>query len=343
MYLTNASTDSTTARSFRNSPSVIPTQTLPNHALPEPISDRSHASHFNWPKALTGFIEYLRSECGLAANTIEAYQRDIGEFLETLIARDVIGPQALSIQLIQAHLVHLSGRQLALSSVARHFASIKMFLRYLYITGQMSDDICALMEQPKRWQKLPHTLPRQQLNALLEAPKPGEPFFSRDRAILELLYATGMRVSELATLTVDNLNLEIGYLRCIGKGNKERIIPLGSRAIEATRNYLAGLRKSLTASAPNARVLFVSRTGRGMDRTNIWRLVNRYAVAVGITTAIGPHTIRHCFATHLLEGGADLRIVQELLGHASVATTQIYTHVDISRLKNIHERCHPRQ
>ena len=177
----------------------------------------------------------------------------------------------------------------------------------------------------------------------MEAPVKGEPFYTRDRAILELLYATGMRVSELASLKDSDVNLDVGYLRCFGKGRRERIIPLGTSAIEAVRVYRAGLRKVLTGPAGHEPALFVSRTGRAMDRTNIWRLVNRYAAAADIKGSIGPHTIRHAFATHLLEGGADLRIVQELLGHVSVATTQIYTHVDISRLKGIHERCHPRQ
>ena len=339
MYSTNASMPSRVAASISSLPSAKPIGAAATSGPPESNSTPA----FDWPRGLTGFIEYLRSECGLAPNTIEAYQRDVGEFVDMLIERDVVGPPALSIQIVQSHLVRLNERRLSLSSVARHFASIKMFLRYLFITGAMQEDFCSLMETPKRWQKLPHSLPRQQLEKLLEAPQPGEPYFARDRAILELLYATGMRVSELASLTIDSLNLDIGYLRCLGKGTKERIIPLGGRAIDAVRAYMAGLRTSLTAATPQSRTLFVSRTGRGMDRTNIWRLVNRYATMVGITGPIGPHTIRHCFATHLLEGGADLRIVQELLGHASVATTQIYTHVDITRLKGIHSRCHPRQ
>jgi len=297
----------------------------------------------DWPRALTGFIEYLVSECGLADNSIAAYRRDVREFISLLIDREVRRADDITPAVVQSHLVRLAERKLALASIGRHLASVRMFVRYLYITGAMSEDVGTLLDTPRRWQKLPRSLPRNQMDALLEAPARGEPFYARDRAILELLYATGMRVSELASLKESDVNLDVGYLRCIGKGRRERIIPLGTSAIEAVRVYRSGLRAALTGAARGEPALFVSRTGRPMDRTNIWRLVNRYAAAAGITGSIGPHTIRHAFATHLLEGGADLRIVQELLGHASVATTQIYTHVDISRLKGIHERCHPRQ
>jgi integrase/recombinase XerD len=218
-----------------------------------------------------------------------------------------------------------------------------MFLRYLFMVEALTSDVSALLETPKKWRTLPHTLRQRQVEDLLTAPQPGEPFYARDRAILEMLYATGMRVSELAGLRVKDVNLEVGYARCFGKGGKERIVPIGSHAIDAVREYLRHLRPAMTETGTPAEALFVSRTGSPLDRTNIWRLVSRYAGAVGIQMPVGPHTLRHCFATHLLEGGADLRIVQELLGHANVATTQIYTHVDSSRLKSIHQKFHPRQ
>lgn len=292
---------------------------------------------------LDAFIGYLISECGLAENSVAAYRRDVREFIDQLTDRDICRANDVTHLVVQSHLVHLAERRLALSSIGRHLASVRMFLRFLFIIGTMREDVGTLLDTPRRWQKLPRSLPRNQMDALLEAPQKGEPFYARDRAILELLYATGMRVSELASLRASDVNLDVGYLRCIGKGRKERIIPLGTQAIEAVRVYRSGLRAALTESTTKEDALFVSRTGRRMDRTNIWRLVNRYASTAGITGSVGPHTIRHAFATHLLEGGADLRIVQELLGHSSVATTQIYTHVDISRLKGIHERCHPRQ
>ena len=292
---------------------------------------------------LRRFLDYLISECGLARNTIEAYGRDLREFITMLDDRDICQVSRVDADLVRSYLIRLTERKLALSSIARQLVSVKMFLRYLYVTGVMIDDVSTLLETPKTWHRLPQTLQRRQLEALLSAPQPGEPFYARDRAILELLYATGMRVSELATLRLGDLNLDVGYLRCRGKGGKERVIPIGSHAIGAVGEYIRGLRATLVETSRTEESLFVSRTGRPMDRTNIWRLVHRYATIAGLPEPVSPHTIRHCFATHLLEGGADLRIVQELLGHASVTTTQIYTHVDGTRLKSIHARCHPRQ
>lgn len=316
-----------------------PTFVKPAAALSSPAAPPS--AHLDWPRLATGFCDYLVSECGLAKNTIDAYRRDLVGFVDILIERDICTPAAVTPDLVRSFLVALADRQLALTSIARHLVSVRMFLRYLHLIGAVSEDIGAHLDRPKTGRRLPNTLRPTQVDTLLAAPTPGEPFFSRDRAVLEVLYATGMRVSELASLKLGDLNLDIGYLRCFGKGGRERIIPIGSRAIEAVRVYLRGLRATLTDKAGRNEPLFISRTGRPLDRTNVWRLVNRYATAAGIAGPIGPHTLRHCFATHLLEGGADLRIVQELLGHVSVATTQIYTHVSTSRLKAIHEKCHP--
>jgi len=296
-----------------------------------------------WSGHLTRFINYLITECGLAANTIEAYQRDLRSFITELDAQRASRVEEISQQSVRGFLVRLAERKLALSSIARHLVSVKMFLRYLHMTGTLREDISALLETPRKWQTLPDTLHRSQVEALLAAPQPGEPFFARDRAILEVLYATGMRVSELAGLKIRDLNLSVGYVRVFGKGGRERIVPLGGHAIESVRQYLRGLRGVLTESADADGALFVTRTGKPMDRTNVWRLVNRCSLAAGLPAPVGPHTLRHCFATHMLEGGADLRVVQELLGHADVATTQIYTHVDKGRLKSIHQKFHPRQ
>lgn len=312
---------------------------LPEYAAPGVRTDPAPA---DWPSLLRRFVDYLASECGLAQNTLEAYSRDLREFIVELDERDVARAERIDTTVVRNFLMRLNQRGLALSSIARHLVSVKMFLRYLLIVGEITDDVSSLLETPKKWRTLPHTLRHGQVDALIAAPQPGDPFYARDRAMLELLYATGMRVSELAGLRVQDVNLQVGYARVFGKGGKERIVPLGSHAIDAVGEYVRGLRGTLTESTTSA-ALFVSRTGSPLDRTNIWRVVSRFAVQAGLPRGVSPHTLRHCFATHMLEGGADLRIVQELLGHADVATTQIYTHVDTSRLKSIHQKFHPRQ
>lgn len=311
--------------------------------VPAVYVDPDKLAPVSWPVLLRQFVDHLTCECGLAENTIDAYRRDLREFIGVLDDRDICHPSRIDTDLVQSFLIRLAERKLALSTIARHLVSVKMFFRYLFMIGCVPEDLSRTLETPKKWHRLPKTLHQKQVQALMSAPQPGEPYFSRDRAILELLYATGMRVSELAGLRLSDMNLDVGYLRCRGKGGKERIVPIGSHAISAVRQYVRGLRSTLLGSAGHFDEVFISRTGRPMDRTNIWRLVRRYACAAGIPGQVGPHTLRHCFASHLLEGGADLRIVQELLGHASVATTQIYTHVDGTRLKSLHEKCHPRQ
>ncbi len=314
--------------------------------VPQTISFRAppfvDTGLLDWPRLVHRFMDYLVSECGLAKNTIEAYSRDLREFLLQLDEVRITSPGQVTTNVVRGFLMRLSERGLALSSIARHLVSVKMFFRFLFIVEVLKEDVSSLLETPKKWRTLPHTLRPGQVEALLAAPEPGDPFYARDRAILEMLYATGMRVSELAGLRMQDVNLSVGYVRVFGKGGKERIIPIGSHAIDAVGEYTRGLRAVLTESGP-IEALFVSRTGNPMDRTNIWRLVSRFAGQAGLPGEVGPHTLRHCFATHLLEGGADLRIVQELLGHADVATTQIYTHVDTSRLKSIHQKFHPHQ
>jgi len=207
--------------------------------------------------------------------------------------------------------------------------------------GLIEDDFTAILESPKIWQRLPSICSRQQVVNLLNAPNPDEPFYLRDKAMLELLYATGIRASELAGLRIPDLNLDIGYLRCLGKGNRERVVPVGKVAIEATVEYLAKLRPGL-AKPFSDNFLLLSRTGRPVSRIEVWRLVKKYAMGAGMPRNLTAHTLRHCFATHLLTGGADLRSVQEMLGHVDIATTQIYTHVDQERLREIHRKFHPR-
>ena len=286
------------------------------------------------------FLDYLFLECGLAGETVTAYQRDLREFWDYLVASDV-EPGEITVEDVQRHLIQLKERGLAVSSIARHFSSIKVFLRHLYAERVLRRDVTVLMESPKRWHNIPNAQRYEQVAKLLNAPEPSTEFYQRDRALLELLYATGMRVSEAVDLSLDQINLKLGYLRCIGKGRKERIIPVGRYAIDALDDYLEILRPRLLGDH-HTDALFLSRTGRPLDRTNMWRLVRKYARLAGIEGALSPHTLRHCFATHLLAGGADLRIVQELLGHADVTTTQIYTHVDETQLKQVHRKYHPR-
>jgi integrase/recombinase XerD len=198
-----------------------------------------------------------------------------------------------------------------------------------------------MLESPKLWQRLPVICSKKQVISIINAPLPDEPYYFRDKAMLELLYATGVRASELAGLKVSDLNLDIGYLRCLGKGSRERVIPLGRAAIAATVDYLQTLRPRL-AKPFSGDFLLLSRTGRPMSRIEIWRLIKKYAARAGLPRNLTVHTLRHCFATHLLAGGADLRSVQEMLGHVDIATTQIYTHVDQERLRRIHKQFHPR-
>jgi integrase/recombinase XerD len=291
------------------------------------------------PPPVKSFLDYLFVECGLAGSTITAYQADLCEFWDQAGGRK---GAALTARDVQNHLKDLQLRGLSVASVARHLAAIRMFLRHLYSRGELKRDIASLLDSPKRWQNIPKTVHEREVDALLSAPDEAEEYSLRDRALLELLYATGVRVSEAVGLTCAQVNLKIGYLRCIGKGNKERIVPIGSRAIRAVTSYVKKLRPSLLG-ARSGDALFLSRTGRPLDRTNMWRLVRKYAARVGLDGKVTPHILRHCFATHMLAGGADLRIVQELLGHADVQTTQTYLHVDEKRLKEVHRQYHPRQ
>jgi len=287
------------------------------------------------------FLNYLAVEAGLSENTILAYGRDLRSFLEYCKSNKISRLEQIKPVLIQKYLVVLGRSDKAESSAKRALVAIRMFLRFVKLTGLVEDDLAAITESPKLWQKLPVICNKQQVINLLDAPCSDEPFYLRDKAMLELLYATGVRAGELAGLRCSDLNLDIGYLRCLGKGKKERVIPVGKAAIAATVEYLTNLRPKL-AKPLSGDFLLLSRTGRPMGRIEIWRLIKKYAVRAGMPRNLTVHTLRHCFATHLLAGGADLRSVQEMLGHADIATTQIYTHVDHERLREIHRKYHPR-
>ena len=287
------------------------------------------------------FLNYLTVEVGLSTNTVLAYGRDLKGFLKYCKSVRVKQLGQIRPTLIQSYQRVLTQQQKSESSIKRSLVAIRMFLRFAKLTGLIKDDFAEILEGPKVWQRLPVVCNKQQVVSLLNAPSPKEPFYLRDKAMLELLYATGVRAGEVAGLKTSDLNLDIGYLRCLGKGNRERVIPLGKVAIAATADYLKDLRPRLAKSF-SGDFLLLSRTGRPVSRIEVWRLVKKYAARAGMPGKLAVHTLRHCFATHLLTGGADLRSVQEMLGHVDIATTQIYTHVDQERLRSIHKRYHPR-
>jgi len=295
------------------------------------------------------FLDYLTVEAGLSGNTILAYGRDLKQFLGYCKADSIDQLRQIKPAVIQGYLRSLSRSQKSESSIKRALVAIRMLLRFARLMGLVKDNQAATTEFPKVWQKLPVVCSKQQVVNLLDAPQPCEPFYLRDKAMLELLYATGVRASELAGLKMSDLNLDIGYLRCVGKGGRERVIPMGKTAIAAVWQYLRDLRPTLllrrSGKGPlgtGDNFLLLSRTGRPLSRIEIWRLVKKYAIRAGMPRNLTVHTLRHCFATHLLAGGADLRSVQEMLGHVDIATTQIYTHVDQERLRRIHKKFHPR-
>jgi len=288
-----------------------------------------------------GFVHYLEAECGLAANTVAAYQRDLQSFCTWLEQTQACGLQEVGLVVMADYLAHLHARGLAATTIARHLVSIKMLFRYLVLEGVLSESAVDLMSSPKLWQRLPQVLSPEKVNELLNAPTAEDRYVYRDRALLALLYATGCRASEVAGMRLRDVHLDEAFCRCLGKGNKERLVslnPLATRALQAyldqERSELAGLR--------DAESLLLTRSGNPLSRVMVWKLVKKYAARVGCSQQVSPHSLRHSFATHMLAGGAGIRALQELLGHASVATTQIYTQVEHSRLKAVHERCHPR-
>lgn len=286
------------------------------------------------------FLRYLRSECHLADNTVKAYGRDLEKFVVWLAGRRLAG---LSVSELAGYPAWLREKGLAPSSVSRHIASLKVFFRYLQLEGVLDDNQASLIASQKLWQRIPTVLSSRQVEDLLTAPTRGEDYWRRDRAILEMLYATGCRVSELSTIRLVDLNLDEHYCQCHGKGDKQRMVPLGEPACKVIAEYLRVERPKLARRRdPEPQELFLSSRGGKLRRERIWELVKKYAALAGVDSGLSPHSLRHSFATHLLAGGADLRHVQEMLGHASIATTQIYTHVDHSRLKKVHAAYHPR-
>ncbi|HLV61055.1 MAG TPA: site-specific tyrosine recombinase XerD [Fredinandcohnia sp.] len=287
------------------------------------------------------FLTYVRVERGLRPKTVDAYGADLQRYLDFLHREGVREADAIRPEHVSAHLAELEEAGLSARSQARHLAAIRMFHRFLLGDRLATSDPARAVERPKIGRSLPVVLGHAEIEALLAAPDPATAVGARDRAILELLYATGLRVSELCDLTLDDLHLQAGYLVARGKGNKERIVPVGLVAIAAVEHYLRSARDAI-ARGRAGRHLFVGPTGRRLSRQTVWKRIRLHARAAGIRKEISPHKLRHSFATHLLEGGADLRAVQQMLGHADVSTTQIYTHVDRRRLRGLYDKFHPR-
>jgi integrase/recombinase XerD len=289
---------------------------------------------------IDAFVTYLRSECHLAENSVLAYGRDLATFDRWLDGRQIL---ELKVTDLSDYAAWLHRQKLAPASIARNIVSVKLYFRYLQLEGLLTDNVVELLASQKLWQRIPEVLTPTMVSKFLVAPTSSDCHWRRDRAILELLYATGCRASELSFLKLADLHLAERHCICHGKGDKQRLVPLGQTAIVAVEDYLKLERPQLTEGlAEEPAWVILSRRGRRFRREAIWELVKKYASRVGAPSTISPHSMRHSFATHLLAGGADLRQVQELLGHANIMTTQIYTHVDVTRLKKIHGQFHPR-
>jgi len=287
------------------------------------------------------FLNYLSVERGLSRNTIISYQEDINAYINFLKGVHIESFSLTKRDDITDFMLFQKDKGLSSNSVARRLAAIKSFYRFMIRERILKNDPSNLVDSPKLWKKIPETLSANEVDTLLSKPNIRQTQGIRDRAILETLYATGMRVSEAANLKKDNVNLEVGFLRCIGKGNKERVIPLGSKAISSIKRYLEASRPR-QLKGKESEFLFLNKFGRNISRQSLWKIIKRYAREARIKKPIRPHILRHSFATHLMNRGADLRSVQELLGHASLSTTQIYTHVSTERMKEAYRKAHPR-
>jgi integrase/recombinase XerD len=291
--------------------------------------------------AISAFLTHARVEKGLAANTVSAYRRDLVKFgaftqkrklsLETVSRDDLVG-----------FLAELYRQKLDSKSVARHLVSLRNFFRFAQVQELVSVDPSMHLESPKIRRSLPGHLRLEEVERLLAQPDAKTPLGLRDRAMLEVLYSAGLRVSELVGLHVNDVDTKVGCVRCIGKGDKERIVPLGKKALGTVEKYLRSARGQLIGKAAGSVALFVNRRGRTLSRVGVWKILSSYGRRAGFRMALTPHMLRHSFATHLLERGADLRSVQLMLGHADISTTQIYTHVVEERLKQVYKAHHPR-
>ncbi len=290
---------------------------------------------------LKEFLSYIQVEKGLADNTLAAYRRDLNDFFAFLEKEKITRLNEVDRHAVLSYQVRTKRSGLKPSTVRRRMVSVRSFFRFLILEGKGKTDPTENIESPKGLQHLPETLTPADVDKILAAPDPTTPLGRRDRAMVELLYATGLRVSELVGLRLGDLNLEVGYLVTLGKGSKERLVPLGDAAREKVEEFLSAARGQILKGKLTD-VLFPNRFGGQMSRQGFFKIIKKYALRTGINKAISPHTLRHSFASHLLENGADLRSVQMMLGHADISTTQIYTHVTRERLKKVFEKHHPR-
>ena len=288
------------------------------------------------------FSDYLRIEKRNSPHTISAYRRDLKRFFAELSGKTVVSVSPTD---IRKFLISLKNQGLSTASVARSLSSIKSFFNYLCLDKQLHNNPAEILECPKSWRKLPDILSLDDIDNLLKSPNMNSNIGIRDKAMLEILYASGLRVSELIKLTVSQLDFEVGYLRVFGKGGKERIVPIGNLARNAVNNYVLNSRPFFVSNRKDGQKvdeLFINRRGYGMTRQGFWKLLKGYVNQAQIRARVSPHTLRHAFATHLLERGADLRSVQQMLGHSDISSTQIYTHILGKRMLEIHQQFHPR-
>jgi integrase/recombinase XerD len=290
---------------------------------------------------LERFSDHLAVEKGSSPLTSEAYMRDLARFATFCAAKGATSPSSASARLLREYVYHLKDFGLSGSSIRRNVSAVRSYFRFMVEEGELVRDPSERLETPKRWRTLPEVLTADEVERLIAAPSLDEPLAFRDRAMLELAYGAGLRVSEWISVASRDVLMEDHLVRVFGKGSKERLVPIGRKAIAAVAIYLRELRPRLEKGRGKG-VLFLNARGEPMSRMGAWKLLRKYVEIAGITKPVSPHTLRHSFATHLLEGGADLRAVQEMLGHADISTTQIYTHVDREYLRSVHKQFHPR-
>ena len=290
---------------------------------------------------LEPFNDFLLLEQGASPRTHEAYGRDLARFATYAITRGAAAPTDVTARMLREYMYHLKDLGLAPASIRRNVSAVRTYFKFLLGEGHVARDPSERLESPRRWRTLPEVLSVAEIDRLLASPTLDDPLVFRDRALLELAYGAGLRVSEWISVGVRDVMFDEGLVRVFGKGSKERLVPIGRRAIGALASYVRELRPRLEQGEGRG-VLFLNARGQPLTRMGAWKILQKYVTRAGIEKHVSPHTLRHSFATHLLEGGADLRAVQEMLGHADISTTQIYTHVDREYLRTVHRQYHPR-
>ncbi len=293
--------------------------------------------------ALREFLDYLRIEKNASSNTVTAYHKDLERYFEFLGEQSIEAFQKIRPAHVFSYLNRLQQDDLSARSRARNLSAIRAFHKFLILEGYGQTNPTVNIDFPKLARYLPSCLNQAEIELVLDQPDTGEPLGLRDRAMLEFLYATGVRVSELISIGTGRLFFEEGFIRVLGKGGRERIVPIGGQAVYFTTKYLQAVRPTLASRLKKTDCIFLNWRGSPLSRMGFWKVLRKYVVSAGITGKVSPHTFRHSFATHLIEGGADLRAVQEMLGHTDISTTQIYTHVDREYLKEVHRTYHPRE